>query len=107
MNSLPDPTPELKEFMRKGSLELFEIMMKFMNDKVNLLPDDPKIVHAAISSIACASIAYFLGYKFSNMIKEDILEGSLIFCDGILKNLEVLIDKEDFYKIMGKTDEMD
>lgn len=107
MTQIGEPTQELKEFMQKKTVELFKLMMEFAKETSNRLPDDPQVVYTTIGSIVCASMACFIGYRFSHLEKQDILDGSLLFCDGILRNLEALLEREDFYHMMGNDNEMD
>lgn len=95
------PTPELKKFMREATAELYELMMEFISKKVDKLPDEPQILHTAVASILSASVACILGYKYSNLEKHEIMEACLHFCDSVMKNLEMLIEREDFKTLMG------
>ena len=102
MEQMTEPTPELKQFMKQGTLELYNIIMKFIDEKVDQLPDEPKIIHTATASMVSASTAFYLAYKYSDMEKEKMMEGALFFCDAVMRNLEALIDRPDFNFIMGK-----
>lgn len=97
-----EPTPEFTDFMRQATVELYSVIMEFIKEKIDKLPDEPQIVHTAISSIVSAAIAFFIAYSYSEFDKEKIMNGSVMFCDSIMRNLEALIDRPDFNFMMGK-----
>lgn len=104
------PSKELLEFMRNKSYDLFEMMMDFVIQLSDEIPDEPRIVNSVIESVFSASIASFLNFRYCNFTSHEKLDAFLKFIQCTVENFEKGLSDRLLNKIikeMERQHEMD